>query len=252
MTVLLGLPYSPWSEKARWALDVRRVPYTYRVYAPLVGEPGLRLKLRRWTGPVSVPALLVERGRPIADSANIARWADSRGDGPRLFPPELQRDVSRFVDLSERGMAAGRALSLDRMLRDREAVEEMVPRRMRKMLGSRAASLGAYGIRRTLRKYGAHGHGLEAHARTLTDVLDALREALAKAPEAAPVRTMFGRLTFADLAMAQVLAFVHPPEVGLKLKPASRRSFTDAPLAARYADLVEWRDALYGAYRTPA
>ena len=32
MTELLGLPYSPWTEKARFALDVRRVPYTFRYY----------------------------------------------------------------------------------------------------------------------------------------------------------------------------------------------------------------------------
>jgi glutathione S-transferase len=40
---LLGLPYSPWSEKARWPLDARRVPYKNVTYAPWVGEPLLRM-----------------------------------------------------------------------------------------------------------------------------------------------------------------------------------------------------------------
>ena len=57
MNELLGLPYSPWSEKARWALDVRHVPYRYRVFQPLIGEPALRFKTRRWTGTVTVPVM---------------------------------------------------------------------------------------------------------------------------------------------------------------------------------------------------
>ena len=250
MTELLGIPYSPWSEKARWALDVRHVPYRYRTYAPLVGEPALRLKLRQWTGPVSVPALTDDEGRTIGDSANIARWADRRGSGPTLFPPELEAEVARYVELSERGLAAGRALSLARMLGDPEALAEMVPRNVRKAIGGAAIAVGGFGIRRTLRKYGSAKTAHESLERTLTEVLDALRAGLGKAPEATPVKTLLGRFTFADVAMAQVLVFVLPPTVGLRIGPASRRNYSDPPMAARYPDLIDWRDALYDAYRT--
>ena len=250
VTELLGLPYSPWSEKARWALDARHVPYTYKTYAPLVGEPALRLKLRQWRGTVSVPALTDDGGHTISDSANIARWADGRGDGPVLFPPELEPDIARFVELSERGLAAGRALSLFRVLGDREALEEMVPRDVRGAIGPLAAPLGAFGIRRTLRKYGSTSDR-ETHERALVEVLDALRAALAKAPPSAGPKTLLGRFTFADVAMAQVLAFVQPPAFGLRIGAASRRNFTDTAMAARYADVVQWRDALYDAYRAP-
>ncbi len=250
MTTLLGLPYSPWSEKARWALDARHVPYTYRTYAPLVGEPSLRLKLRRWTGPVSVPALIDEQGRTISDSANIARWADARGEGPTLFPAALEREISGYVELSERGLAAGRALSLFRVLEDREALEEMVPKGVRAATGRLAAPIGAFGIRRTLRKYGSDRSDRTAHERDLAEVLDALRTAVASVPATPSPKTLLGRFTFADVAMAQVLAFVHPPAFGLRIGAASRRNFTDTAMAERYSDLVEWRDALYDAYRT--
>src|SRR5580704_5617991 len=60
---LLGLPYSPWSEKARWALDARHVPYADVTYAPLVGELALRRKLGKWTGAVTVPVLTEDGGR---------------------------------------------------------------------------------------------------------------------------------------------------------------------------------------------
>jgi glutathione S-transferase len=249
VTELLGLPYSPWSEKARWALDARHVPYTYRTYAPLVGELALRAKLGRWTGVVSVPALTDDDGRAIADSASIARWADARGEGPVLFPPELEKDIDRFIELSERGLSAGRALSLHRSLVDREALTEMVPRRVRAAVGPLAASIGGFGIRRTLRKYGSAGADVATHERVLAEVLDTLREALAKAGGAGPARTLLGHFTFADIAMAQVLAFVTPPAFGLRVGAANRRSFTDAKMAERYADLLRWRDALYDEFR---
>jgi glutathione S-transferase len=248
MTELLGLPYSPWSEKARWALDARRVPYTFRHYQPLLGEPALRLKLRRPTGRVSVPVLTTSDGRVIADSADIARWAGERGEGPPLFPAEHEAAIARFIALSERALAAGRALSLARMLADHEALAEMVPGPIRRALGPVAVRIGALGIHRTLRKYGAHRDDRDAHRRTLIAALDELRAALAEAPAGEP-KTLLGRFTFADIAAAQALAFVDPPTTGLKLGPASRRSFSDPDLRERHRDLLAWRDDLYRALR---
>jgi glutathione S-transferase len=245
---LLGLIYSPWSEKARFALDARRVPYVYRHYQPVVGEPALRLKLRRFTGPVTVPVLTLDDGRVLADSADIARWADGQGEGPRLFPPEHEAAVSRFIALSERALAAGRALSLRRMLTDDAALTEMLPRPMRS-LGPLAVGIGRVAITRTLRKYGGDREDREAARRTLTGALEEMRATLAKAPRGEGPQTLLGQLTFADIAMAQVLVSVEPPPSGLKLGRATRRTFVDPELRAPWADLVAWRDALYGAFR---
>jgi len=251
MTELLGIPYSPWSEKARWALDVRRVPYTFRHYQPLVGEPALRLKLRRFTGRVSVPVLTTDDGQVLADSADIARWADGRGEGPTLFPAGREAEVLRFVELSERGLAAGRSLSLVRLLQDKEALVEMLPRGLRRLLGPLAPKMGAFGVARTLRKYRTANGGGEGDRRVALGALDELRDALAKAPrrEGDGPRTLLGELSFADIAAAQVLVFVEPPSSGLKLGAASRRSFGNPELRGEYGDLVAWRDELYRAYR---
>ena len=250
MTELLGLPFSPWTEKARWALDVRRVPYRYRHYQPLIGEPALRVKLRRFTGRVTVPVLTLDDGRVLADSVDIARWADGEGEGPRLFPPEHEVAVTRFVALSEQGLAAGRALSLRRMAADREALGEMVPRPLRR-LGPVATRIAGLGITRPLHQYGGDRESREAHRATLVSVLDELRAALARSPGAPPgePRTIFGHLTFADITLAQVLISVEPPATGLKLGAASRRAFMNPDLREPYADLVAWRDALYATFR---
>jgi glutathione S-transferase len=246
MAELLGLPYSPWTEKARWALDMRQVGYVFRIYAPIVGEPRLRLRLGKWRGAVSVPVLFDDDGRAVADSAAIARWADTQGAGPVLFPPELDTSIVDLITTSERGLAAGRALSLARALEDEEALRELLPRALRQFRP--ASSVGAWGLRRTLRKYRAHVVSNQEHARVLVSVLDELRAALARTP-AAPVKTVLGRFTFADIAMAQVLAFVSPPKAGLRIAPHNRRAFTDPELSAQYADLLAWRDALYDAHR---
>lgn len=172
MPELLGLPYSPWTEKARFSLDARRVPYTFRHYQPLVGEPALRIKLRRPLGRVTVPVLTTGDGRVLADSMDIARWGDGRGEGPRLFPQEHEGAIARLVALSERGLAAGRALSLARMLDDDEALAEVLPRRLRGALGRAGVQVARVGIARTRRKYGADRADVETHLRALTDVLD--------------------------------------------------------------------------------
>jgi glutathione S-transferase len=241
VTELLGLPYSPWTERARWALDCRGVAYEKRLYSPLLGEPALRRKVGRWRGIVSVPVLTDDDGYVVADSIEIARWANARGSGPDLFPAELDADIGRMIALADRGLAAGRALSLIRLLRDDDGVLEMVPRAMREVPGARAISRA--GIKRTLRKYGGLRDEDAARA-ALASVLDEVRAALGGR------KTLLGdQFTFADIAVAQVLAFVEPPAFGLKFGDATRRSFTDDVLRERYRDLVAWRDGLYEAHR---
>jgi glutathione S-transferase len=250
-TELLGLPYSPWSEKARWALEARGVPYASRLYQPLLGEPALRVKLRKFTGRVTVPVLTAD-GSVFADSADIARWADARGEGPTLFPQGADAEIARFVALSERGLDAGRGLALVRTLKSEEALLEMVPRATKKLLGRNAVRVAAFGIRRTLRKYGAAGAAGDALEPELTSVLDELRAAIASSPSKETPKTLLASFSFADIAMAQVLAFVRPPTFGLKIKPANRASWENSDLATRYADLVAWRDAIYEAHRPRA
>ncbi|HTN85598.1 MAG TPA: glutathione S-transferase N-terminal domain-containing protein [Sorangium sp.] len=250
MNELLGLEFSPWTEKARWALDVRRVPYTFRHYLPLIGEPALRAKLRRLTGRVSVPVLTTDEGRVLDGSTDIARWADGRGAGPTLFPAEHEAEIARLIDLSERALSAGRARALSRMLADDEALAEMAPGPVRRALGPLASRLGALGVRRTLRKYGGNAVDAEAHLQTQVAALDELRATLARKTLAGTgPKTLLDSFTFADIAMSQVLVNAAPP-AELKLGAASRRCFSDPELGDRYADLIAWRDELYRAYRT--
>ena len=70
---LYGLAYSPWTERARWALDHVGFDYHFQSYIPGISEPRLRMRLRRFRGPVTVPVLF---GLQVyEDSSAIAELA---------------------------------------------------------------------------------------------------------------------------------------------------------------------------------
>jgi glutathione S-transferase len=109
------------------------------------------------------------------------------------------------------------------------------------------------GVDRTRRKYGADRRADGESRAVLREVLDGLRRDLAAAPAAGgEPRTLLGRFSYADVAMAQVLVFVAPPaREYVKIGAGNRHAFADPALAAEYADLVAWRDALYARHRQP-
>jgi glutathione S-transferase len=84
MLELIALSYSPWSLKARWALDHQGVNYKYSEYMPMFGEPALKLRTKSWGSRVTIP-ILIGDGVLLKDSFEIARFAHSKGDGT-LFP----------------------------------------------------------------------------------------------------------------------------------------------------------------------
>lgn len=248
LPLLLHLPYSPWSERARWALDVRGVPYRSEYYQPILGEA--RLRRLREDGALTVP-VLVTREQVFTESRQIARFADETGGvGPTLFPEGRLVEIERVDALADRALDAGRGLALRRSLADPQALAELLPRSLR-WSGPVGRAVSAWGIRRVLRKYGLDRASDEELRARADAALVELRRALAEAPEpaAGQVRTLLGTLSYADLTAAQALAFVRPPSTGLRMGPANRRAFTDPVLAERFADLVAWRDALYAAYR---
>ena len=248
MLELLSIPYSPWSEKARWALDACGLEYATRPYQPLVGEPALRVLLRRPFARVSVP-VLIDGKRVIDESLQIAKYVDALGASPTLFPVGSEAVICDFDAASERGLSAGRALALTRMLDDREALEEQIPKNMRRVLGPLSLSVARAGVERTLRKYGATDSSVADHHAMLASVLVSLRADLARSRPAEP-RTLLAKFSYADIVMSQVLCFVEPPQSAhFRIGPGSRRCYVDTALREQFADLIAWRDSLYARYR---
>jgi glutathione S-transferase len=244
MHTLLALSVSPWSEKARWALDHHRVPYREALYKPMIGEPALRARTGRLRGKVTVPVFF-ERGEPaIMGAFAIARRAEAMGSGETLFPDGLDDEIGAWDRRVEEAMAEARMRVLARTLESDEAQAEalagVVPKDLRHPARGMAKSVVAY----LERKY----RDVAPPAGTLEATLDALRQALDRG-----AGHVLGKPTFADLSAATLLQGVTPvDERYIRLGRATRACWTDERLADRYADLVAWRDRYYRERRTPA
>lgn len=244
MRTLVALKYSPWSEKARWALDHHRVAYRFEEYVPMLGEPRLRMRVGSPFAKVSVPVLF-EDGRVITDSFAIARRAEEIGGGPSsLFPSERAAAIEAWNRISEDALSAGRTLLMGR-LRDRPearlgSLPGFFPRWLRPLLGP----VASMGVAFVARKYRASAADLSDCRRRLVGALDELRAGLNGG------EYVFGALTYADLAMAVVMQFVSPvSDVHIALEPATRDAWRDDALSSSYDDLVGWRDVLYRRHR---
>jgi glutathione S-transferase len=239
MRTLYGLLQSPWTEKARWALDHHSVAYRYHEHVPVLGELLLRAKARsRPKGTKASVPLLAEGNATFCSSFAIARHAESIGRGEPLFPKDHDDEVVRWADLSDRVIGAGRARVLAGLRVNREAQREalpsFIPGALRGVLTPMAWSAAIF--------LGSK-HGVEAgEENALRPALDELRKALAGRPY------LLGRFTFADLAIAASLQALRPRKKS-PLGPATRAIWESAALAPEYGDLLAWRDTIYAKHR---
>ncbi|MGZ3698251.1 MAG: glutathione S-transferase family protein [Bdellovibrionota bacterium] len=237
---LIGLRYSPWTERARWALDHHGIPYRYEEHLLLFGMPKLRWELGDWKSEITLPILLEGRQR-FGDSLEIARHADQLGQGPKLFPAAAAETIDELHRLSERALDAGRAALIYRLPLDPKAqkgsLPTFIPDWMRGMLRP-LAHLGASYIRREF----------ETQGRPYEQCVAELREALLKIRAARGGKKFLaaGQFTFADITAAVVLQLVEPVDFKfVPLNPAARPVWSQPELAREFSDLVNWRDELY-------
>ena len=93
--VLWHLKVSHYNEKARWALDVKRVPHARRAVTP-GGHP---LVARALSPAATLPVLVVD-GRAIGDSTAIIAELERRHPDPPLYPQDPD-DRRRALELED-------------------------------------------------------------------------------------------------------------------------------------------------------
>jgi len=242
---LVILKISPWSERARWALDHHGLAYQTIEHAPFLGERRLRRLVGSRNERATVPVLLAE-GQTLTESWDIALHADREGSGTKLIPEEHADEVRRWNTLADQAMAAGRALVVAAMLESPAALDESVPRGVPSFLRPALRPMGRYGMKWFGRKYGVHLADLPLHLAKMKAALQTHREALAKRSP-----YLLGSFSYADIVMASTLQGVSPVDNRyIQLGPALRRAWTREELAAEYSDLVAWRDRLYAQHRS--
>lgn len=247
--VLYGLHYSPWTERARWALDFCAVEYVYREHVPLLGEPLLRWRARQaGRSTATVPLLVDALSRQVwGDSLEIIQEASRRA------PPGALSLVADFESLSEWAATIEPALQGLRariaagMLASPQALDDTTRTILPGWMVRMSRPLAASGGRFLARKYRAVLDDAEGHRRALRAGLEAVRDALRKS---GGDYLRYGRFTAHDIVGATLLQGVQPVGREFIRLPLSLSSvWTHAEFATEYADLVAWRDSMYTRHR---
>jgi glutathione S-transferase len=242
MRTLVGLGYSGWTEKARWALDHHRLAYRYREHIPLMGELLLRRHAPR--GQRGTVPLLIESSGATMGSYAIAQRAEREGKGSPLFPAASLPEIEQWEQLSDAILRVGRAYMVQRLMQFPDAQVESLPpfipgfaRSPLKPVARMAASFLAS-------KHEAASDPEAAVLATVVPGLERLRTALQGK------KVLTGTFSYADIAMALTLQFIQPvDELFIPLGPGRRKAWTHPALAERFSDLIRWRDQLYTEHR---
>lgn len=241
---LFGLRVSPWTERARWALDHHQLSYDYHEHVPMLGELLLRRKAR--TSKASVP-LLADGDDVVMGSLAIAKHAERRRSGPPLFPDGKEEIVDRWAEVAEVISKAGRDRLLARMAADPKAQAESLPSFVPGGLRGLMAPTAGMAVRFLARKYGSGSDPATVEARaeaTIRPLLEETREAI-KDGGYVLAKDCF---TFADIALASALQVLRP-RAEMAIGAATRDAWTNEKLADEFEDLVAWRDTVYAKHR---
>jgi glutathione S-transferase len=242
---LVVLKTSPWSERAKWALDHHGLVYETNDHTPFLGERRLRRIAGGGGKKRATTPILVDGDRVVTESWDIARYADEVGKGSTLIPADQEGDIRKWNDVADEAMQAGRALLIPRLRANGPALDTTLPAFVPRWVRPTLRPMTRYVTDWFTRKYDLRFDQAPAHLAKVRSTLETLRAALAKSSP-----YLLGRFTYADIVMAIVLQNVTPVDDRyFPLEPPMRVVWTRADLAADFGDLVEWRDRLYERHR---
>ncbi len=248
MSTLVGLKYSPWSERVRWVAAHHGVEHRYVEHQPVFGELGLRRKAGSVLRKATVPLWIDDDSSVgvLRDSLDIARRIDAIGGAEKLFPSHAEAEITAWNRRSEAALSAGRVLFFERLLGDPDARREAIPPFVPKPLHGLAMPTTKSAIRFMQRKYLAREGDAARLEAEIIEVLEALRAAVKGRA------TILESFSYADITAAVMLQMVEPvADRFIRLRPATRNVWRHPRFAERFGDLAAWRDALYEARRSP-
>ncbi len=241
MRTLYGLTQSPWTERARWALDHHAVAYRYREHLPFLGE--LVLRRRAGTKKPSVP-LLVDGDAIFRSSGEIARHADAIGTGSSLLAAAAEN--RQWEEVAEGMTNAARAWVLHNLVRSPEAQREALPAFVPGPLRPLFAGTSRVAIRFLASKHGVPEDVDAEMEKKLRPALERVRAALRGASSQGTY--LADTFSWGDIAIATALHGLRP-HARSPIGPATRKAWTNEALAGEFEDLLDWRDALYAKHR---
>jgi glutathione S-transferase len=242
--LLWHLKVSHYNEKARWALDYKRVPHVRRAAAP--GRH--RAIAQRLTGASTFPVLVLD-GDAIGDSTRIIEALERRFPDPALYPsePEERRRALEIEDFFDEELGPHlRLLVINHMLPSGKLIlGAFFPD-----LGSRrrliARAMFPLHRRRVNADFGIDNSSVELAWAKVVAAGERFRT------ELQPSGYLVGdRFTVADLTVAALVAPAVAPEQFPYPQPQRGH-----PLLARLRDafaepgLLEWANEMYARHRS--
>lgn len=235
--------YSPWTERARWALDYHKLPYRYTEYTTLLGEPLLRLKAGKPFGKVSVP-LLTAPGKRVNDSFEIAGFADANSRENPLIPAAHFDDIKRWIESAELALCSARIRATRRIRDSSAALAERLPAYTPGILRKPLAPMAYLATQYILHKYDLEDDSDEKLFGNMDDFFGSADKILKGK------KHIHEAFSFADIVIATALQAVTPVDNKyIYLGEASRKCMCEPELALKYPALIAWRDETYEKYR---
>lgn len=243
LPVLWHLKVSNYNEKARWALDYKRVPHRRRALIPGRHQAAAR----ELTGGSTTPVLVLD-GQAIGDSTRIIEALEQRHPDPPLYPsdPVARRRALELEDcFDERLGAYVRLLFLHHALPD-----------ARLMLGAFAPDLQGLRLSVARATFVAVRRGVRAQfgitPSSVADAYDKVAQAGARfRSELGPGGYLVGeRFSVADLTLAALVApAVAPPEFPYPQPQREHRRLVPLRDALEREGLLEWSRHIYALHR---
>ena len=243
--VLYHLEISHYNEKARWALDYKRVPHVRRAPPPLLHMP-LALAM---TGKPTLPVLELD-GEAIGDSTRIIEAVERRWPEPPLYPgePAERRRALELEELfdEELGPSVRRYLFHEVLegLEPDDFVEGALagsPPVVRRVMRATAP----VGSRLLRLRYGIDPEGARAAQLKIESSFERLERELQ--PSGYLVGDRFG---VADLALAALVAPIVAPEQFPYPQPQRGHPALERLRAALGENgIVEWTREMYARHR---
>ncbi|MCG8668189.1 MAG: glutathione S-transferase N-terminal domain-containing protein [Pseudomonadales bacterium] len=244
---LMIFPPSPWSEKARWALDVAGLGYQLIEHVPMVSNLRARQlagnfnPLRKFSLPIAACGAQV-----MDDSYSIASYAADHNKNANvdLFPQDKLTEIQYWNDLSNRMMNILRKRALPAMKTNQTLLESNLPPLVPEALRPHLTSVSKMAISYIDRKYPLSEEDTE---QVVIEGFETLRKALNQADG----DYLLGEFSYADIAMAVTLQPVKPvADKYIPLDSGTRECWTDDMLIEQFPDLIEWRDRIYQHHRS--
>ncbi|MBU0917772.1 MAG: glutathione S-transferase N-terminal domain-containing protein [Gammaproteobacteria bacterium] len=238
---------SPWSIKARWALDWHDVNYCWREYVtvltPLLLHRRLKVPVSKVTAPV-----LINGSQALMNALDIVRYADKTGANEPLLHAAEREEIERWDEISRLLSEAGRALMMTRMLTDRAGQMAALPPGLPAAIRGPMSFMARNTAKHLSQKYGFRFEDGERHQATVLRCLELVRCQL-NAKASSGLTSLLSRFSYADVSVSSALQLVLPVSPRfVPIHPDTASLWTLRDAARLFPDVLAWRDQIFDAH----